>query len=193
MYPTIIQTSARGGRRRFVPLAFACGALLAACGGAEGDDTAHRAGTSAASASDAASTTPAAAGGICDGVPSFEVISAALGEPVDHSTELERGAGWDLCEVAGGDVAHVQFARVTPAQLDESLRVARELGAVVNELEVAGLPAVSISGAVSVVIGDSEYSVQAIASDTLGVADSPLATDRSAALLAAWLDGQGLA
>ena len=73
------------------------------------------------------------------------------------------------------------------------LRVANELGAVVSELEVAGLPAVSISGAVSVVVGDSEYSVQAIAADTVGVADSPLATERSATLLGAWLRAQGLA
>ncbi len=129
----------------------------------------------------------------CAGVPSFEVVGAALGEAVSQRQELERGAGWDLCEVSGDGVASAQFARVTPADMEESLRVARELGAVVTELEVAGLPAVSISGAVSVVIDDSEYSVQAIAADTVGVADSPLATERSAALLAAWLQDLGLA
>ena len=194
MTPTPRPRRASHPRRRQATLLASVSAsltLLAACGGRTEPVTAATAATTGSDASaQGAGGDPA---DFCATVPSFEIIGAALGEPVSRRQELERGPGWELCEVAGDGVANAQFARITPADMEESLRVANELGAVVSELEVAGLPAVSISGAVSVVVGDSEYSVQAIAADTVGVADSPLATERSATLLGAWLRAQGLA
>ena len=172
------------------------GLLASACGSDSPERSATPDDNTAASgqpANDSADDT-ATDGDVCATVPSLDAITAQLGEPVTGVQRLERGPGTDLCEAAGAGVGTVQFTRVTPSSRDAVAEMAGQLGYPATDLGDPALPgAITYAGTVSVFVGDVEYTVQAFAADTVGDPASALATERSAALLAAWLQNLGVA
>lgn len=131
---------------------------------------------------------------ICATVPSLDVINAQLDEPVTGLQQLQRGPGEEICEAAGDGVANVQFQVLRPSDRATIEAVVAELGYTLTDLADPALPgAVVYAGAVTVFVGDTGYTVQAITMDTITDPNSPLAAQRSAALLAAWLQSMGVA
>jgi len=127
-------------------------------------------------------------GDICATIPSLDVINAQLDEPAVRTQRLDRGPGTELCEAASDGVANVQFSIVTDSSRELTEQIAGQLGYAVTELSEPALPgAITYSGVVSVFVGTTEYSVQAITLDTIAAPEAPAAISRSAALLAAWL------
>lgn len=139
-------------------------------------------------------TVPVTSGAACDAVPALDVINAQLDEPVTGVRELPRAPGEDVCEAAGDGVANVQFSRLAPSDRAQLEKIAGTLGYTVTELNDPAVPgALTYAGAVTVFVGEVEYTVQTITMDTIGDPTAPLATQRSAALLAAWLRNLGVA
>lgn len=131
---------------------------------------------------------------ICATVPSLDVINAQLDEPVTGLQQLQRGPGEEICEAAGDGVANVQFQVLRPSDRATIEAVVAELGYTLTDLADPALPgAVVYAGAVTVFVGDTGYTVQTITMDTITDPNSPLAAQRSAALLAAWLQSMGVA
>ena len=131
---------------------------------------------------------------ICASVPGLDVINAQLDEPVTGLQDLERGPGSEICEANGDGVANVQFQVLTPSDRASLEPIAAELGYPLADVNDPALPgAVTYAGAVTVFVGDTGYTVQAITMDTITDPTSPLAVQRSAALLAAWLQNMGVA
>ncbi len=131
---------------------------------------------------------------ICATVPSLDVINAQLDEPVTGLQELERGPGEEICEANGDGVANVQFQVLKPSDRATLEAITAELGYPLTDLGDPALPgAVVYAGAVTVFVGDTGYTVQAITMDTITDPNSPVATQRSATLLAAWLQTMGVA
>jgi hypothetical protein len=136
---------------------------------------------------------PVADGDICAAVPALDVINAQLDEPVTGVRRLERGPGIDLCEAAGDGVANAQFTRVADSSREQVTATATELGYTPTDLADPALPgAITYAGAVSVFVDGTEYTVQTITMDTVSDPASPLAAQRSAALLVAWLQVLGV-
>ena len=141
----------------------------------------------------AAPSTPAADGDICATVPPLDVISAQLDEPVLRLERLERGPGTELCEAAGDGVANVSFTRVAVSNEQQMRDLAAELGYEVSEVGDPALPgAFTYAGAVTVFVGETEFTVQAITLDTISDPTSAVAIQRSSTLLAAWLQLLGV-
>ncbi len=137
---------------------------------------------------DTASTSPALGGDICATVPPLEVINAQLDEPVLRLQRLDRGPATELCEAAGDGIASVSFTRTSQSNEQQMRELAAQLGYEVSEVGDPALPgAFTYAGAVTVFIGDVEFTVQAITLDTISDPASAVAIQRSAALLAAWL------
>jgi|JI10StandDraft_1071094.scaffolds.fasta_scaffold104822_1 hypothetical protein len=131
---------------------------------------------------------------ICATVPSLEVINAQLDEPVTGLQQLQRGPGEEICEAAGDGVANVQFQVMRPTDRASMEAISAELGYTLTDLGDPALPgAVFYAGAVTVFVGDTGYTVQAITMDTITDPNSPLAAQRSATLLSAWLQSMGVA
>ncbi|MEQ1700096.1 MAG: hypothetical protein ABMA25_08300, partial [Ilumatobacteraceae bacterium] len=152
--------------------------------------------SSVAAPTDATTAAPTPDGDfdICASVPSLDVINAQLDEPVTGLQDLERGPGEDVCEANGDGVANVQFQVLTPSDRASLEPIAAELGYPLADVNDPALPgAVTYAGAVTVFVGDTGYTVQAITMDTITDPTSPLAVQRSAALLAAWLQNMGVA
>jgi hypothetical protein len=198
-----------------VSVTLLCGAgALVACGSDEGSapTTAAPAGTTATStgaaaqtsatadpaATDAPPTVPATVGeaapgvesfDICATVPALDVISAVLTEPATEVTDLERGPGEEKCEATtAGGVDTVQFGRLVPADRAQIEETAAQLGYPVSDLDDPTLPgAYTYAGVVAVIVDGTEWSVQVITFDTITDPTSPVAVERSAALLRAWL------
>ena len=183
---------------RLATVALSLGLLLAACGS---DSTANDSAGGGTQATDptpgdstASTPAPAADGDVCAAVPTIEEITAQLGEPVTAITRLERGPGTDLCEAAGDGAGNVQFTRVTESSRDSVIAAATELGYPPVDVNDPALPgAITYAGSVSVFVGDVEYTAQAITMDTISDPSSPAAVQRSAALLAMWLQNLGVA
>ena len=136
---------------------------------------------------------PATDGDICMTVPSLDVISAQLDEPVLRLQRLERGPGTELCEAAGDGVANVSFTRVAQSNEQQMRDLAAQLGYVVSEVGDPALPgAFTYAGAVTVFVGDAEFTVQTITLDTISDPTSAIAVQRSSHLLAAWLQLLGV-
>jgi hypothetical protein len=88
----------------------------------------------------------------------------------------------------------VQFQVLRPTDRASMEAISAELGYTLTDLGDPALPgAVFYAGAVTVFVGDTGYTVQAITMDTITDPNSPLAAQRSAALLAAWLQSMGVA
>lgn len=131
---------------------------------------------------------------ICASVPPLDVINAQLDEPVTGLQDLERGPGSDICEANGDGVANVQFQMLTPVDRATLAATVAELGYTLTDVNDPALPgAVVYAGAVTVFVGDTGYTVQAITMDTITDPNSLIATQRSATLLAAWLQNMGVA
>lgn len=142
---------------------------------------------------DTAGTSPAVSGDICATVPSLEVINAQLDEPVLRLARLERGPVTELCEAAGDGIASVSFSRTSQSNEQQMRELAAQLGYEVSEVGDPALPgAFTYAGAVTVFIGDVEFTVQAITLDTISDPASAVAIQRSSALLAAWLQRVGV-
>ncbi len=163
------------------------------------DPTAATAAPATAATAAPASTDPAVAptapADACAALPSLELISATMGVTLTTTEALERGPGFDLCEAGGAadGVTTAQFTRLTDSSREQSIQLATELGATVVDLDDPALPGgFAYAGAAAIVVGDVEYTVQTFAMDTLGQMDSPVAVERSAALLVAWLAGLGV-
>ncbi len=138
-------------------------------------------------------TVPVASGAACDAVPALDVINAQLDEPVTGLRELPRGPGEDVCEAAGDGVANVQFSRLAPSDRAQLEKIAGTLGYSVTELNDPAVPgALTYAGAVTIFVGEVEYTVQTVTMDTIGDPTAPLTAQRSAALLAAWLRNLGV-
>lgn len=173
-------------RLRLATVAVALGLIATACT----SDTATNGAVGGSAPTTPASTT---GGDLCATVPALDVITAQLGEPVTAVRRLERGPGTELCEAAGDGVASAQFTRVTPSSREAVVELAGSLGYSPTDLGDPALPgAITYAGAVSVFVDGVEYTVQAIAMDTVGDPSSPVAAQRSAALLALWLQNLGL-
>jgi len=130
---------------------------------------------------------------ICATVPSLDVINAQLDEPVTGVRQLDRGPGEEVCEAAGDGVATVQFSVLDPGDRDTVVRVATELGYPPIDLNDPALPgAIGYAGSVTVFAGTASYTVQVITMDTIADPNSPVALQRSAALLAAWVQNMGV-
>ena len=131
---------------------------------------------------------------ICATVPALEVINAQLDEPVTGLQPLQRGPGEEICEANGDGMATVQFQILRPSDRETMASIVSELGYTLTDVDDPSLPgAVVYAGAVTVFVGDTGYTVQAVTMDTIADPNSPLATQRSAALLAAWLQNMGVA
>ncbi len=149
----------------------------------------------AATAATEPAAAPTAPADACAALPSLELISATMGVALTTTEVLERGPGFDLCEAGGAadGVTTAQFTRLTDSSREQSIQLATELGATVVDLDDPALPGgFAYAGAAAIVVGDVEYTVQTFAMDTLGQMDSPVAVERSAALLVAWLAGLGV-
>lgn len=156
--------------------------------------TAPGAEPSATTAPPAQAPTPDGSVDICSTVPSLDVINAQLDEPVTGLQQLERGPGEEVCEANGDGVANVQFQVLRPSDRATLDAIATELGYPLTDLGDPALPgAVTYAGAVTVFVGDTGYTVQAITMDTITDPSSPIAAQRSASLLAAWLQTMGVA
>ena len=196
-------------------IAVALTVLATACSGNTDGSTAATAGPAATAGSVAATTAPpdatnpsegsetttaaaatdpgAAVGDICATIPPLEVINAQLDEPAVRVEELERGPGTQICEAASDGVANVQFSLVDDSSREAVEQVAGQLGYDVTDVNDPALPgAITYSGAVSVFVGTTEYTVEAITFDTISDPAAPAAVQRSAALLAAWLQLLGV-
>lgn len=152
------------------------------------------AGAGAEPSATAAAPAPDGSFDICASVPALDVINAQLDEPVTGLQALERGPGEEICEANGDGVANVQFQILQPSDRETVASVVSELGYTLTDVNDPALPgAVVYAGAVTVFVGDIGYTVQAITMDTITDPTSPLAVQRSAALLAAWLQNMGVA
>lgn len=184
-------------------LALAATLALGAC--SSDDDTSTNATTGSSTGSTVAgappdsgqpgSTVPAPSSDvdICAAVPSLDVINAQLDEPVTGVRQLDRGPGEEVCEAAGDGVATVQFSVLDPGDRDTVVRVATELGYPPIDLNDPALPgAIGYAGSVTVFAGTASYTVQVITMDTIADPNSPVALQRSAALLAAWVQNMGV-
>lgn len=150
----------------------------------------------APAATEPGGATPApvpADGTLCATIPSLDAINAVLDEPVTTATDLPRTPGEAICDVSGDGVSNVQFSMLTPSDRATLESVVAELGYTLTELGDPALPgAVTYAGAVTVFVGDTGYTVQAITFDTITDPNSPAAAQRSAALLSAWLPNLGV-
>lgn len=136
-------------------------------------------------------------GPICDSVPSLEVISGIVGEPLtaieDNSQPSVMIEGKLIieqrCDASGASAGAAVFERSDiasgPALLDE----AASQGLVVDKTwpELPG--AVAWANGVTIELDGLWYSAVAFTLDTIGQADAPAAYDASAALLIAWIGG----
>jgi|JI10StandDraft_1071094.scaffolds.fasta_scaffold119852_4 hypothetical protein len=132
----------------------------------------------------------------CTALPSLEQVSATMGVTLTTATPLERGPGFDLCEVGGAadGVTNVQFTRLTDTTREQSIALAEQLGYPATDLTDPALPGgFTYAGTAAINLDGVEYTVQAIGLDTLGDPNSPVATERSAQLLVIWLANLGLA
>lgn len=185
-------------RTRLATVALSLGLLLAACGSDSGANDSAGGGSPATDPAPGDGTAAAAApdvdGDVCAAVPTVEEINAQLGEPVTAIARLERGPGTDLCEAAGDGVGNVHFSRIADSSRDQVVAAATALGYPPVDVNDPALPgAITYAGSVSVFVGDVEYTVQAITMDTISEPSSPAAVQRSAALLAMWLQNLGVA
>ena len=148
-------------------------------------------------ASTAAGATPAAPSSgfdICATVPSLDVINTQVDEPVTTVWELDRGPGEEVCEAYGEGLATVQFSVLDPSDRDTVVQIATDLGSPPVDLNDPALPgAIGYAGSATVFVGERSYTVQVITMDTIGDPNSPVALQRSATLLAAWLQNMGVA
>jgi hypothetical protein len=130
---------------------------------------------------------------VCASIPTVEDLQPFFDEPLTRTQGLERGPGFDVCEVASDGIANVQFIRLTDTTKEESVRLATELGSPPVDVAGAAIPGTYFySGVAAVVIDGVEYSAQAI---TMGVITDPNGADamtRSTAVLEMWLRLLGL-
>lgn len=148
---------------------------------------------SATAAEPASAPSPDGSFDICATVPSLDVINAQLDEPVTGLQELQRGPGEEICEANGDGLATVQFQILSPSDRASTEAIVSELGYTLTDVNDPALPgAVVYAGAVTVFVGTTGYTVQAVTMDTIADPNSPIATQRSAALLAAWLPNLGV-
>lgn len=137
---------------------------------------------------------PATGDDLCATIPSLEAINALLDEPVTTAQLLPRTPGDEICDVTGDGVANVQFQVLTPSDRETLIATTAELGYTAVDLNDPALPgALTYAAAVTVFVGDTGYTVQAITLDTISDPNSPAAAQRSATLLAAWLQNLGVA
>lgn len=183
--------------RTFAGFALAATLALGACssGSPAASAAPSPAATAAAEQPSATATPPSPDGSfdICATVPSLDVINAQLDEPVTGLQELQRGPGEEICEAHGDGVATVQFQILSPSDRASMEAIVSELGYTLTDVNDPALPgAVVYAGAVTVFVGTTGYTVQAITMDAIGDPNSPIATQRSATLLAAWLPNMGV-
>jgi len=136
-------------------------------------------------------------GPICDSIPSLDVLSSIIGEPVttaaDNSTPTVEIDGDTVigqrCDVGGDGIASIVFERVDLAT-----------GAgLLDEIDAQGLaidrPYPDLPGATAWANGlliehdGLFWSATAYTTSTVGQLDAPAAYDASAAVLSAWIDG----
>jgi hypothetical protein len=147
---------------------------------------------------DAPADAPAVAGGeafdICATIPTVADLQPFFDEPLVRTQDLERGPGFDVCEVASDGFSAVQFTRVADTTREVAIELATELGSPPVDVPGAAVPGTYFySGVAAVVIDGTEWSVQAI---TMAVISDPNGADamaRSTTLLDTWLRMLGLA
>lgn len=187
--------------RTLAGLALAAAFALGACGSdspaaspSATGSPAPAATTGAEPSATAAAPTPDGTVDICATVPALDVINAQLDEPVTGLQNLPRGPGEEICEANGDGVANVQFQILRPSDRESVTAIATELGYPPADLSDPALPgAITYAGSVTVFVGDTGYTVQAITMDTITDPNSTLSVQRSSALLAAWLQTMGVA
>jgi hypothetical protein len=209
-------------RRRSVGLLLGVSLALAGCGSG-GDDTAAdsaapsgatttveaqaNGGSAAAAPTTVGSTSPgegaaapsAEPSPICDTIPSFEAISAIVGETVhtaeDNSDPTIQAADGSVlsisqrCDVSGDGIGNAIFQRWDP-ELGAGILATAESEGQLADYAAPGLPdAVAWANGIAFEHEGLTWYVTAITLDTVGVMDAPAAYDASAELMLAWVNG----